>query len=92
MINDPDFMREWVAELRSGKHQQKFGSLGNFTSEDSPVCALGVGSRILHRRRSAESIFSYVDGKDVATIICMNDGEYKPFDYIATHIEQNIIT
>lgn len=98
MITDKTIKERWVAELRSGKHQQTFGTLGtvnprtNKLMPDGPVCAMGALYRALDYNLSSDFL-RIVPGltlDDCRTIVCMNDDQKKPFSYIADHIEQNL--
>jgi hypothetical protein len=99
-------LRNWIAELRSGKYKQGVGTLRNLNDE---YCCLGVGCNVLDPYQWHEGSnrynYSYLDksldhwlleslgltNSDQDTLIAMNDTQRKNFYAIADHIESRIL-
>lgn len=90
----------WASELRSGKHLQMQRSYGHWHQPHGPVCALGVGLRVLNEKdllpmriTAGLRLQNALGRSALNNVVKMNDGGFpmrpQSFETIAGFIDQN---
>ena len=84
---------QWIAALRSGEYRQTRGTLKRGNQHGSFYCCLGVAEEVLGALRADQGVLStsFLPVSVQRTLIRMNDGSQKGFDYIAGWIETELL-